>query len=237
MFFEREVFSTNVWSDEEFIIMKKMSHWGKSAAFLALGLSAIGSLNASATAVPNTTTTNIIQDSKPTSFQPQSNFQLAQGGLVGQCRAAKDRIFVYTQRSTTSQTLRTLAPNEQVTLADNGTGGWIAISAPATGYVQAANLKSCTTGTGGTGGTGGGTQSNVCRVANVALAVRQGPGLTAASAGGVAAQQTVRLANPQQSQTNSAEGNRTWVRIVAPRTGWISSGFPEGNLGPRFNCP
>ena len=210
--------------------MKKMNHWGKSATFLALGLSVVGSLNASATDITGTTTT---------SFEQQSNVQLAQGGLVGQCRAAKDRIFVYTQRSTTSETVRTIALNEQVTLADNGSGGWIAISAPATGYVQAASLKPCTagTGTGGTGGTGGTTQSNVCRVAKVDLIVRQAGSLTAASVGAVTAQQTVKLANPQQSQTNSAEGNRTWVRIVAPRTGWISSGFPEGNLGPKVNCP
>jgi hypothetical protein len=55
------------------------------------------------------------------------------------------------------------------------------------------------------------------------LSVRQSPSLSSSSnpSGGVASGATIRLANPIQSQTNSAEGNRVWVRIVSPRTGWF----------------
>jgi hypothetical protein len=105
-------------------------------------LSTVGSLKATATVATNTTTANSIQQSESTSFQRQGNFQLAQG-LVGQCRAATKRIFVYSQRSTTSQTVRTLAPNEQVTLADDGAAGWVAINSPEVGYVRASDLTTC----------------------------------------------------------------------------------------------
>src|SRR6476469_452624 len=111
--------------------MNKMSKWGKRLAFFALGLSAVGSLNAPATAGATHQTTNIIQAS-----ESKGNLQLAQAQtLVGQCRAANARIFIYSQRSTTSQTVRTLATNEQVTLAEEGTGGFIAISSHERGYV------------------------------------------------------------------------------------------------------
>ena len=114
--------------------MKKISYWGMPTALFAIGLSALGGLKTPATAVTSTTTAQVIQES--------DNFQLAQG-LVGQCRAAKQRIFIYSQRSTTSQTVRTIAPNEQVTLADNGAAGWVAISSPEAGYVRASELTTC----------------------------------------------------------------------------------------------
>lgn len=149
--------------------------------------------------------------------------------LVGQCRAAKQRIFVYAQRSNTSQTLRTIAANEEVTLADNGQGGFIAISAPVTGYVQARDLKGCT-GEDNEQPTAG----NVCRRVTVAqgLVVRQSP--TGNPVGSVFEGNTVRLASPRNSQKDSQ--GRTWIQITNPRAGWISSGFPEGNLGPTFTC-
>lgn len=213
--------------------MKTISHSSKLVALLVLVFSAVGELSVSATAVSSTTATDSIQQSQPTSFVSQSNFQVAQGNLVGQCRAAKQRIFVYTERSTTSQTVRTIGPNQQVTLADNGSNGWIAISSPVTGYVRASDLKLCQ----------GGTQpppqtSNLCRTvtAQDGLSVRQNPSFASARVGGVFLGNTVTLANPQQSQVNPQEGNRTWIRIVAPTAGWISSGFPEGNLGPAFSC-
>lgn len=225
--------------------MKKMSHWGKSAAFLALGLSAIGSLNASATAVPNTITTNIIQDSKPTSFQPQSNLQLAQGGLLGQCRAAKDRIFVYTQRSTTSQTLRTLAPNEQVTLADDGAAGWAAISSPEPGYVRASELTTCQAANRPTPNPAPNPATNqtssLCRIVTYngpegGLAIRSRPDRSAPRVDGVKLGDRVTLRTSTPPSTLDKDG-RNWVEVTAPSRGWVSNGFPSAkssNIGP---CP
>ncbi|MFB8787432.1 MAG: SH3 domain-containing protein [Potamolinea sp.] len=216
--------------------MKKMSYWFEPIALFALVLSVLGAINAPATASTNTTTNNPIQESESTSFQRQGSFELAQN-LVGQCRTAKQRIFVYSQRLTSSRTLRTLDTNEQVTLADNGSSGWIGISSPVVGYVQANDLTTCTTAT---KPPSSGTGAGICRVVNRDLSIRQGPGQGSATIGGVAKEATVKLASPQQSQTNASENNRVWVKIVAPTSGWISSGvsaYPEGNLGPKFSCP
>jgi hypothetical protein len=228
--------------------MKTIARWGKPVAILALGLSSVAYLNAPSTAVTDTTTTNVTQKSNVNSFMHQSSVQLAQG-LVGQCRAAKQRIFVYPERSTTSQSIRTLAPNELVTLADTGAAGWIAISAPIAGYVRASDLKSCPGGTrpptptptpdtqppSEQGSQGG---SNVCRKVispPEGLAVRNTPVISAPRISGVYVGNTVKLVSPRESQKDSQ--GRTWVRISEPSTGWISSGFPNGNLGPEFSCP
>lgn len=237
--------------------MKKIAHWGKPVAMLAIALSTVGYLNTPSRAVSNSTTTNVTQKSESNVSERQGNVQLAQG-LVGQCRAAKQRIFVYPERSTTSQSIRTLAPNELVTLADTGAGGWIAISAPIAGYVRASELKPCPGGTrpptpaptptpspspspapdtqppSQEGSQGG---SNVCRnVINPpeGLAVRNTPAISAPRISGVYVGNTVKLASPRQSQKDSQ--GRTWVLISSPTTGWISSGYPNGNLGPEFSC-
>lgn len=219
--------------------MKKMSYWVQPIALFALVLSALGVMNAPATAVTNAAIDNPIQESEPTSVQRQGSFELAQN-LVGQCRAAKQRIFVYSQRSTSSSSLRALETNEQVTLADNGSAGWIGISSPTVGYVQANNLTTCTTATKPPITKPPSTGAGICRVVNRDLSIRQGPGQGSATIGGVAKDATVKLASPQQSQTNASENNRVWVNIVAPTSGWVSSGvgaYPEGNLGPKFSCP
>lgn len=217
--------------------MKRINRWGQSTTLLALALSTVVSLDVSATTASSTTTVNSSRESEPTSLQVQGNMQLAQG-LVGQCRAAKQRIFVYTERSASSQTVRTIGANEEVTLADDGAAGWIAISSPATGYVQARDLKPCKGGNqpGGNQSDSGST-SSMCRKVTVVqgLTIRQSASPSAALVGGVLTGTTVKLANPQQSQKDSQ--GRTWVQIVAPKAGWISSGFPEGNLGPAFSCP
>lgn len=217
--------------------MKLMNRWGNSTTLVALALSTLGTLNLSATTASSTTSINTSQESEPTSLQVPGNIQLAQG-LVGQCRAAKQRIFVYTQRSTSSSTVRTIAANEEVTLADDGSAGWVAISSPATGYVQARDLKPCKGGTQPSGNKpDSGSTSSSCRKVTVVqgLTIRQSANPSSALVGGVLAGNTVKLANPPQSQKDSQ--GRTWVQITAPKAGWISSGFPEGNLGPAFSCP
>jgi hypothetical protein len=232
--------------------MKKMSRWGKPIALFTLGLSVVGSLNFPNPVMSSTTTANPIQQSEQTSVQPGGNLQLAQA-LVGQCRAAKSRIFVYTQRSLSSQTIRTLAAGEQVTLADNGSAGWIAISAPVTGYVQARDLTTCS----GVNPTPRPTPSptptpnptpspnpspnpttSLCRVITYkgaeGMAVRTAPGKNGTRVGGVNFGNRVTLRTSPPPFTFDAE-RRAWVQITAPVAGWISYGFPSSNstnLGP-----
>ncbi|HBL13752.1 MAG TPA: hypothetical protein DD379_20625 [Cyanobacteria bacterium UBA11162] len=204
--------------------MKKTSHWRKPIGLFGVMVSTVVSLNAPSTALTSLPTDNTTES--------PSTIQLAQG-LVGQCRAAKQRIFVYTERSATSQTVRTIGLDEEVTLADSGSAGWIAISSPATGYVQARDLKPCKGGNQPDSGSGAG----VCRKVTVAqgLTIRQSASPSAALVGGVLSGNTVKLTNPKQSQKDSQ--GRTWIQITAPKAGWISSGFPDGNLGPEFSCP
>lgn len=224
--------------------MKKIGQWSKPVALCALVLASVGELSASA--VASTTATTISQQSESTSLQNRGNSQLAQASVVGQCRTTKRGIFVYTERSATSQSIRSLAPGEQVTLADNGSNGWIAISTPVAGYVQASELKSCQTPTPPQPQPQPSPQprpqpqpqgSNICR--NViyppeGLAIRRNPVLSDQRIGGVYVGNTVRLASPRRTEKDSQ--GRTWIYITQPTAGWISSGFPEGNLGPEFSC-
>jgi hypothetical protein len=210
--------------------MKKTCIKNGAVALFTLLFSTSGALSVSALQ-SNPTTNNSIQDSQSKPILAQSNVELAQG-LIGQCRAAKKRIFVYTERSTSSQTITTLAPNQEVTLAGDGSSGWIAISAPETGYVQAMDLKLCNNAT----QPDSDSTANLCRRVTVpeGLSIRQSPSPNAARVGGVFVGNTVKLATPRQSQKDSQ--GRTWIQITAPRSGWVSSGFPEGNLSPAFTC-
>lgn len=213
--------------------MKKISHWSKSIAMLALMLSVVGNLKANATNVPSTASVNMTSESAATLSQQRGNLQLAQG-LVGQCRIAAQSMFVYRERST-SNPIRALELNEQVTLAEeNGRDGWIAVSSPIRGFVEARTLKSCS----------GqpresrqvpprSSQSNRCRRVTYegieGLAIRERPEVNSTRVSGVFLGERVTLTNPPQFKVDS-EG-REWVRLTAPGAGWMSNGFPaSGDL-------
>lgn len=207
--------------------MKKISNWGKSAALLIFGFSTLGGLNTPVIAANNT------PDSQPTSLQ-QGDLQLAQG-LVGECRATKRRIFVYTERSLSSKTIRTLDANTEVTLAGGGSGGWIAISDPETGYVQANDLKLCSD-VSDKPQPNPPNSASLCRVVTQAqgLSIRRGADGNAARVGGVYLGNRVTLRNNPPKLTLDNSG-RAWVEITAPTAGWISYGYPKSkalNVGP-----
>ena len=112
--------------------MERMNRWNKSVNVLAVVAIATTGIITPAIAGKNITTS-------------QGSLKLAQRSLAGQCRAAKVQIPVYRSPDTTSEALRLLAPDEQVTLADNSVqpSGFIGISTPIVGFVQAVNLQSC----------------------------------------------------------------------------------------------
>ncbi len=201
---------------------------GSNPTILAVALSVMGGISAPVMAVPNNLAANSIQESVAPSLPTQREVQLAQN-LIGQCRAANRTVDIFSQASVApaSETLATLQTNSRVTLADNGSAGWIGVSSPTNGYVIARYLKACS------GNPPVGT--NTCRTANVALSIRPNPNNTQGNQiGTVATGGVVKLTNPEQSQVDST--GRTWIRIVSPLSGWVSSGFPEGNLGSRFSC-
>ncbi len=232
--------------------MKKMSYWGQSMALLALVLSAVGGVKTPVTALSSTTTANINQKSESTARQHPGNFQLTQS-IVGQCRAAGRRIFVYSQRSTSSQTVRTLAPDEQVTLADDGAAGWVAISSPDVGYVRASDLVTCSAPERPTPrprprpapapapAPATNQTSSRCRIVTYngpegGLAIRTQPDRNAPRINGVRFGDRVTL-RTSPPPSNLDKDGRDWVEVVAPSRGWISNGFPSSKSTTIGLCP
>jgi hypothetical protein len=221
--------------------MKKMSYWGIPVALFALGLGGMEGFKEPATAVSSPKTTSALQKSEPTSLQQQGNVQVAQG-LIGQCRAPIQRIFLYSQRSTSSPTIRTIGPDERVTLADNGGGGWIAISSPEPGYVRASDLTTCQSVTPAkpnpTPNPTPNTTSSLCRIVTYngpegGLAIRSRPESTAPRVDGVKFGERVSLRTSPPPSTLDKDG-RDWVEVTTPSRGWLSNGFPNSkspNLG------
>lgn len=183
----------------------------------------VGAIASSSVAIPAA----MALENAPATASAAESVQLAQG-LVGQCRAVKRSVFIYAERSTTSQRVRALAANEQVTLADNGGGGWIAISAPAAGFVQTAELKGCT----------GQPQPpqppvSLCRQVITDLNVRDNPNTSARVIRLMRAGQQVTLKSAQE--VTAADG-RIWAEITGPVAGWISTRPNSSSTSNLVNC-
>lgn len=193
--------------------MKKRNHLAQSVRVLTVMAIATTGMSMPAIAAPE-----IVAD--------EGSLRLAQTSLTGQCRAAKQQIPIFRTADPTSEALRLLAGNEQVTLGDSAVdlNGFIGISAPVRGYVQAVNLKLCT------GDSDLATvrpvSPNLCRqVARPpqGLLIRRQPSVTAALVDGVAYLGRVTLSsNP--ATTRKADG-REWVEISSPARGWVSNGL------------
>lgn len=213
--------------------MKMKSYWGQPVALMVV-ISAVSSLIAPAQAIPERT----------------EAVQLAQQDLVGQCRAANQRLPIYRQPTTSSPSDRILATAEQVKLADNGNGnGWIRISAPIAGFVEAAKLMNCS------GVAVNPTPprpapapapapapiSSRCRVVTYngpegGLAIRSRPDRTAPRVDGVKFGDRVTLRTSPPPTTLDKDG-RAWVEVTAPSRGWISNGFPSTKSMNIGSCP
>lgn len=214
--------------------MKTKNYWGKSSTVFALGLTLalnpLGSWDASANTASNTPPTNSTQEVEPTLSQNPDNIQLAQ--LAGQCRAATRTMDIFTEPSVgpTSDIVRTLEPNQRVTLAGEGNAGWIQVNVPVSGYVIARYLKLCS----GVNPPPPPPSGSCRRVISPSsgLIVRSQPNTSSSVVGSIFLGTTVRLTGA--SSVDSV--GRTWVEISSPTGGWISSGFPTGNLGDPFSC-
>ncbi len=165
----------------------------------------------------------------PAIAQTQPTPTPAPQGLIGQCRAVNKPTPVYRQASTTGGTLGTLATNTKVTLADNGSNGFIGISQPLNGYVQTANLKTCPET----------PPQNTCRRViyppNGGLNIRKSPDINSALVGGAPYMGRVYLKSAPPVPTIDPS-NRVWVEIVQPVNGWVSNGFKGGNSNLGY-CP
>lgn len=214
--------------------MQQIREWGKPIALLAVLSIAAGGINVPANAG------NSNSPSNTTSSLKQSTVAAA-ATLVGQCRAAKRSIFIYSQPNTTSKSVRTLAAGEQVTLADNGSAGFIAISLPAPGFVEAKDLTACGGKTPIPNPTPTPTTSgNGCRLVadkdKIGLKVRSQPNTSSTVNGGVAYNTTVTLKTDPPEYSKDSVG-RYWVEITAPLSGWVAYGYPGTNATNLVACP
>ena len=203
--------------------MKKMSRWDKPMAFLALGLIVVGGIKANATILSRVSTGNKRLASVSTPAQQLNGVQLAQR-RVGTCRAAARSTFIYQDRSTAYR-IRSLQPDEKVTLAEErGRAGWIAISSPISGFVETKDLKLCS----GVSARPASSSSNLCRQVTYkgleGVAIRERPDMNSRQLDAVFLSDRVTLVNPPQFILD--DQGREWVRLSAPSAGWMSNGFP-----------
>ncbi|NEO29545.1 MAG: SH3 domain-containing protein [Symploca sp. SIO3C6] len=212
--------------------MKNIGYCGKHLTLLALVLSTLGGIKTDSAVAIGTNSIKLIPASELTSFNKESNWQLAQG-LSERCRAAAKSIFVYRERSD-SEPIRALLPDEQVILAqETSRDGWIAISSPISGFVETTNLKFCSTEVPiplTTTETFPLTtkDSNLCRQVIYdrpeGLVIRQRPNSTSRTVGEVFFGQRVLLVNPPKFRED--QQGREWARLSFPIAGWVSNGFP-----------
>jgi hypothetical protein len=202
--------------------MKKMSHWGKPVALLAFLFSSMGGMEANASIFTRTTAGQMRLDSELTlsPSQKKDNVQLTQ--RLRECRAAARSTFIYQERSTVNR-IRALQSNEQVILAETGgRDGWIAVSSPISGFVQAKDLKRCTEAATLP------TRRNLCRQVTYqgveGVAVRERPDITSSQVDTVFLGDRVTLSNPPEFITDGM--GREWTRLAAPSVGWMSNGVP-----------
>jgi hypothetical protein len=183
-----------------------------------------------AIAITGMSTPAIANLNSPTS---PGNLTLAQASLVGQCRAAKKQIPVFTQADTTSEAIRLLSTDDRVTLGGNvDVNGFISISEPVSGYVQAINLKPC----GSTSVTP--PTKELCRQVirpTQGLLIRREPTTTSAQVGSVAYLGRVTLTT--SPATTRKVNNRDWVEISAPVRGWVSNGLDTQPYSNLAFCP
>ncbi len=189
--------------------MTTIRHWSKFLPVLALVLSSLGGVGARATVIPSTNSANSIPSAKPTEAQTQGKFQVAQG-LMDQCRAAAESMFIYKQRST-SNPMIALEPDEIVIMAEDKVSqdGWIAINSPIPGFVQAKYLKLCPPGIGGVRPL---RAQSVCRQAKESMFIYKQPSI-----------QPIRTLEPNEEvilAENKVRKNG-WIAINSPIPGFV----------------
>jgi hypothetical protein len=221
-----------------------MGNWSWVAGSCLLGLGISSGALASVMIPPGE---NRLEFNSPR--QPREPQTLAQG-LRGQCRQAYQNIFIYRTRSL-SEVISSVVQDERVILAeDSARDGWIAVSSPTTGFVEARYLKLCDRAVSPappslpplspppSTARPNLPSSSVCRRVTYGepegMTVRSGPSVDYARVGGVFFGDRVTI-NPAATQLDSQ--GREWLRMTSPMNGWISNGFPafsESNLGACF---
>ena len=205
--------------------MKDHQYLGKGIALLAVTAMTVGVLvPVTATTSPSTSSAK----SAPNSLH--QDIRLAQ--LIGSCRAVSTSIPVQTGRSTTSEVVATLNKGTVVKLSDNGANGWIGISTPVVGFVQAGYLSAANCPSAPP------PANDRCRrVARPpeGLKIRRGPTITSDVLGGVFLGQTVTLTTSPPTTQRDNQG-RDWVNISSPVSGWLTNGLATSTVSNLVYC-
>jgi hypothetical protein len=194
--------------------MLKMNRFGKYLSFLAVVSITVTGFSNSALAETNV----------------QQSVQIAQASPVGQCRAAKISTPIFRGALATSEALQLVAADKTVTLAGTSdANGFIAVSAPTSGFVFAVNLKPC-----------GNTppSKELCRRVlrpSEGLTIRRDATSTSPVVGGVPVLGQVTLTTNPATVTRAE--NRNWVQISAPANGWVSNGVVTESVSNLGICP
>ncbi|MBC6423768.1 MAG: SH3 domain-containing protein [Hormoscilla sp. SP5CHS1] len=153
---------------------------------------------------------------------------------IGECRAAKQGIFLYDKPDSSGRKIRSILTNEEVTIAGTNENGWIAISSPANGFVQTVDLKSCDfsrrrSRVGGNRPPGENTGScrRVTDLVGRGLNIRAQPNTESDIIGSLFAGDIVRL---KSTENRVDPTGRNWVAIASPQEGWISEGFWDSDF-------
>jgi hypothetical protein len=205
--------------------MEKINQFGKPVHVLAVMAIAFTGIS-----TPTMASTDLTSSS--------GSLKLAQASLVGQCRAAKQQIPIYRGSNITSEAIVLLPTDGQVILAENSANanGFISISAPVPGFVQAINLRPCNGGAVIPPNTAPNpSNQSLCRQVvrpPQGLLIRREPRIAAEPPmGGIAYLGRVTITtNPA---TVKRADNRDWVEISSPVRGWVSNGLvtePNSNL-------
>jgi hypothetical protein len=160
----------------------------------------------------------------------------APSSLIGQTRCAKQSTAIFSQRAATSSVVRALAAEQSVTLSENAAqNGYIGVSAPAAGFVQTVNLKLCEKSNPNPNPNPKPSDSTCRRVVTpTGLLVRQGASTATPVVGQVAVNTQVTLTTTPA--TSKLEGDRIWVQIAKPLSGWVSNGFKSTPGTNLVNC-
>ncbi|MBD2464887.1 hypothetical protein H6G89_28185 [Oscillatoria sp. FACHB-1407] len=171
---------------------------------------------------------------------PAPAMEVAQG-LVGQCRETLRIERVYGGADLEAVRVTDIPAGTRITLASNPNRGWVQISSPIGGFVQAAFLLPCRSGNAPVtppAAVPNTTGSAVCGVVTTQfpLTVRRAPNTAAAATDALLfPNDGFRiLGTPQVQAQPATENGRVWVQINRfGVTGWVAETGP-GGVGANF---
>ncbi len=210
--------------------MKMNSQFYRNTAIVAAMTIAATAAPLSAWANPTAPSTAEMSQASP------SDSALLLAAAAGECRRSNiDNLGIYSGRANTTGTRVGIVRRDGVVrLSESGSGGWIGVDYPQTGFVQAQYLYNTTCPPNLIAAID--PADPLCRQVSrppEGLAIRRSPSTSSAQIDGVGVGERVLVTNNPPTTSKDAAG-RTWVQISRPSAGWVSNGF--SNPTNLSNC-